>query len=214
MSDMKISDLETEGRMEGLLDEASATFAKEAAPLIAVRRAPLGHLLVHPRVNGRDVGWFVLDSGAGSSTIVPGVAEELGLEIVQQVEAMSVKGMISTPVRRAESLELGAITLRNIKLVDFELASWGFGEAIAGIVGSELFKRAVVEVELAEDVIGIHDPAGYVLEAGNWEGLTLRFGHPHVRARFEGDREGLFKIDLGATVNESSVGMAVLVLSG
>ena len=45
--------------------------------------------------------------------------------------------------------------------------------------------------------IDLYDPATFELE-GSWLDLDLYGRHPHVRARFEGEHEGLFRLDTGA----------------
>lgn len=50
---------------------ADARFAADVPAALEVRRARTGHLLVKPRIDGRDVGWFIFDSGAGNSTLPP-----------------------------------------------------------------------------------------------------------------------------------------------
>jgi hypothetical protein len=51
-------------------------------------------------------------------------------------------------------------------------------------------------------VVSIHDPATFALPASAgeaaWTPLVLHDRHPHVRGRFEGGPEGLFRLDTGA----------------
>jgi len=43
---------------------------------IETRRGPSGHLWVKPLVNGKDVGWFMFDTGKTGMSIDPGVAHQ------------------------------------------------------------------------------------------------------------------------------------------
>src|SRR5262249_41554449 len=72
------------------------------------------------------------------------------------------------------------------------------GETIAGVIGYPIFEAAVVEIEVATPAAWLHDPATYKLAGGTWGELLLNENHPCCRARFEGDQEGIFRIDTGA----------------
>src|SRR5262249_14487212 len=52
--------------------------------------------------------------------------------------------------------------------------------------------------EPATPRIVLHDPEKYALARGAWQDLVLNENLPCARARFEGNREGLFQIDTGA----------------
>src|SRR5205085_6511754 len=87
-------------------------FAPGPSPAVAVKRVATGHLFVRPEVNGKDVGWFALDTGSGvGMSVAPGVADRLGLPAVGRV----VRGGAGKPgpaaVRRGESFRLGAVTI-------------------------------------------------------------------------------------------------------
>ncbi len=75
----------------------------------------------------------------------------------------------------------------------------GMGEDVFGIVGHDILNRCVVEVVLADDSIKLYDPKTYQLKTGGWQALTFNQSVPLVAANFEGDRKGLFRIDLGAS---------------
>jgi hypothetical protein len=46
--------------------------------------------------------------------------------------------------------------------------------------------------------VALHDPARFELAGAAWQDLVLSSNTPCARARFEGDREGLFRLDTGA----------------
>ena len=171
--------------------------AKGAA--VELKQVRSGHLLVHPLVEGEDVGWFILDSGAGQSCIDPSVAETLGLESFGEVPAVGVSGRVLTQFRQGKHFELGPLRIDDTVYVELDLSFLApvFGVEVAGICGYDLFARAVVELELAEPRLEIFDPASFELTGGGWSELVLDGNLPCIRCRFEGDRSGLFKLDLG-----------------
>ena len=173
---------------------------------IELRRARTGHLLVHPRLEGRDVGWFILDSGAGASCIDPEVAGALELPGFGRVAALGIGGVVEASFRRGTRFELGPVRIADPVYVELELSFLDrvFGVEVAGICGYDLFSRAVVTLDLEGERVELHDPSRYRLPADRepdtaWRELVLDSRLPCVRARFEGDREGVFRIDTGAT---------------
>jgi hypothetical protein len=185
-------------------DTVSATdvhFQRGRGPEVELRRARSGHLLVHPRVDGEDVGWFILDSAAGQICIDPGVADDLGLERFGSVPAVGVAGSVISGFRQAATLQLGPMTIDDPVFVEIDLAFLTpiFGVETAGICGYDVFARAVVELDLHAETLALHDPEAFELESNAWTPLVLDTRSPNIRCRFEGDREGYFKLDLGDT---------------
>lgn len=175
-------------------------FDPEVEPELDVERVASGHLLVEPWVEGESVGLFIFDTGAGALTIDPAVADELGLEELGEVVAVGVGGHTTASFRRGTRFELGPVTLTDPLYVELDLAFLEplFGCKVAGIVGYDLLARCVVEIETRRPALALHDPARYVLSGARWQDLVLNQNTPCTRARFEGEREGLFRIDTGA----------------
>lgn len=169
---------------------------------LEARRARSGHILVRPRVDGADIGWFIFDSGAGAMCIDPDAARALGHESFGQVTAVGVAGKTEAGFFRTESFTLGPLTLESPIFVSLELDFVGaaLGEKIAGIVGYELFARSIVEFQAGETpILALHSPDGYALAADcSWQPLIIDGTVPCSRARFEGERDGLFRLDTGA----------------
>lgn len=175
-------------------------FRDGVPPDLEVRRVPSGHMLVRPRVEGRDVGWFILDSGAGAMVIDGGAARRAGLATLGEVHVSGVGGSQTSRFRMGKSFELGPVTVAALRYVELDLAflTTAFGVTVGGICGYDLFARAVVELDVAGASVRLHDPARFRLEGGTWQELFLSHKHPAARARFEGDRDGLFKLDTGS----------------
>ncbi len=166
---------------------------------VALKRAPTGHLLVAPAVDGVSPGAFIFDTGAGQSGVQmnPPWAElnEVGSGLV-----VSMFGIQRTPILQAKRLELGPLVLTDPVFMTMDFAPFQpyFGETIAGIIGYDVLRRSVVEIDLAASRMRIHDPRSFVLQDGKWLALRFQDNHPIVAGRVEG-RPGLFRIDLGAS---------------
>ncbi len=176
-------------------------FAEDVPPLVEARRARTGHILVHPRVDGEDVGWFILDSGAGSMVITPDVSRKLQMEGFGRIAAVGVGGTIKSRFCQAKRFDLGPLTLGKPTFIEIDLGQIAqvFGVPIAGICGYEVFGRAIVSMDVTRPVVEIHDPRRYRIPGGgDWSELLLNRKIPVVRAGFEGNREALFTLDTGA----------------
>ncbi len=109
--------------------------------------------------------------------------------------------MTTSSFRKGERFQLGPLVMHAPIYGDLDLGFLqpAFGTRIAGIVGYDVLARCVAEIEPATSRIRIHDPARYELSGGQWEELVLHWNLACVRARFEGGREGLFRLDTGST---------------
>ncbi len=174
-------------------------FDSKVASKLEVVRAPTGHLLVRPRINGQELGWYIFDTGAGSTVINTSSIEKLGLKPIGKVPAIGVGGAVESQFYRLDSIELGPVTLdRSIVVaLDLDFLTIPFGRPIGGIVGFDFIARCVVELDLKESGIALHNPAGYQLLGAKWEKMQLVDRVPAIDASFEG-KSGLFRLDTGA----------------
>ena len=172
---------------------------------VEVVRAPTGHLLVHPLVNGRDPGWFILDTGAGINCLSKGTVAALGLQTFGAVPAAGVGGTVSSPFCQPDSLSLGPLTLERplTVVLDLDFLSGPMGRPIGGIVGYGLFARSTVRLDLSTPALRILDASRGAadlappVQEGEWVPLALAGSIPCVRAAIEG-HEGFVKLDTGA----------------
>ena len=193
----------------GVLDDAAFALPGETAPArfdeaiettIEVDRAPSGHLLVRPTVNGEDVGWFIFDTGAGENCIDASTAESLGLDAVGTIVAEGVGGRTDQSLRIADALTLGPMTVERPIFVDLDLAflEGPFGRKIGGIIGYGLHARCVFEYEPSTPFLALHDPATYGLaESERWGELSLYQRHPVIRGSVD-EIDGYYNVDSGA----------------
>ena len=181
---------------------ADLRFDPSAPALVEARRVATGHVLVHPLLSGKDVGWFILDTGAGALCLAPKIAADLDLLEVGTVTAAGVGGQVPAKLRRGGELKLGPATLLAPTFVELDLAFLEpyFGVPVAGILGYDFFARTVVAVDYATPRVEVHAPGAYALpEGASWGRLVLDRRLPCVEASFEGDRTGIFRIDTGAS---------------
>jgi hypothetical protein len=82
--------------------------------------------------------------------------------------------------------------------MDLSFARKAMGNDVVGVIGYDLLSRCIAEISVAEGTIEVHDPSRYKPQSAQWQKLTLNQALPLVEARFEGNRKGLFRIDVGA----------------
>ncbi len=197
------------------LSQGAVVFDASVAPELAVERTKTGHLLVRPRINGRDAGWFIFDTGAGICVVSTPHAAELELAPAGDIAAIGTGGGENAKLYRARELALGPLTSHDhpVMLSDLSFLRPHLERDIAGVIGFGVLSRCVVELEIDAPRIALHDPASSMLqgsassalqsvassalEGARWAPLALEGRVPTVTASFEG-REGRFRLDTGA----------------
>ncbi|MDX9911757.1 MAG: retropepsin-like aspartic protease [Phycisphaerales bacterium] len=189
-----------QGGAPASIDAASLRFETGVPSALDVKRAPTGHLLVRPQVNGHDAGWFIFDTGAGMGVVSTPHVEHLGLTPAGSIDAVGVGGATGAPLFACETLSIGPVTLAGHTLMgaDLSFLKPHLGEEIVGVLGYDVLSRCVAEIDLADSRIALHDPASYTLpEGAAWQPLFLEGRVPSIDASFEG-HEGRFRLDTGA----------------
>jgi len=191
-----------------------AHFDPAVPAAIEVVRSPTGHLLVHPRVNGQDVGWFIFDTGAGMNVLTTQVAEALaadaGAVIFGEVPATGIGGTTPSKFCRPRSIALGPVTVSDplAVILDLSFLDQPMGRRIAGLIGHNFLARLATTLDLETPAISLHDPRTLDDDALTWQPLVISKRLPHVRASFglpavvagqpERVHSGLFRLDTGA----------------
>lgn len=166
---------------------------------LKVKKAPSGHLLVHPLVNGKDLGWFIFDTGAGSNLLSTAAAETLCVETFGQVPAVGIGGTTMTTFCRPDSLSLGPVTIDKPLMVvlDLTFLNAAMGRPIGGIIGYPMLHRTVAQIDMETPTIALHEPAAFDGTNLHWRRLIVDGRVPCVEASFE-DHTGYFRLDTGA----------------
>jgi predicted aspartyl protease len=174
------------------------------APRIELMKIRTGHVFVRPKIDGEEVGWFAFDTGSGAGfTILASVAERLGMPRFGELSGGGAGAAIQiASLRQGRTFELGPITIANSIYVEMpeELNATVKRLAdidVVGTCGYDLFRRCVVEMDLARGEAFLHPRDGGPRPDG-WHELTLQHRIPGVRCRFEGGHEGVFQVDTGA----------------
>jgi hypothetical protein len=178
-----------------------AAFDPAKPALVESSFAGKSHIKVRALVNGQDVGWFILDSGAGAMVIDKALADSLHLERLNRGSASGVGGTIESSARAVDKFEIGPITLRNVRFGDYDFSSFnkGPGPRIAGTIGTPIFRRAVVSMNWRGPTVEFYDRSKFKLEKGGWQRLRFSSDNPAVLARVAGTPESWYRLDSGGS---------------
>lgn len=193
---------------------AGGAYEPGAPARVAVERARSGHTLVRIALNGKDAGLAILDTGASGLVISRAAADAAGMDAFGEVFVSGVGRKIASRFRRAASLRVGPLTLLQPLFLEMELRDlvWGASGPCIGIVGFDVFRRAVVDMPPppATHVL-LHDPREWT-DAGaqrgdaawRWVRCAMVANVPHCYARWHGAEGGgaspaeLLMLDSGA----------------
>ena len=169
---------------------AAAIGSAAAAPIeLPFRQGPGGLILVKVRIDGRVDGEFIVDTGAPVTVLLDGPAlAPLGLDLSGARKlgpADSPASPVGVFVQRT-MLDLGGLRIWPRTTVALAPASLACPERMAaigfqGIVGADLFRERVVEVDHARRVLRLHEPEAWQAPAGaTIVPLQMTGGLPYV----------------------------------
>jgi hypothetical protein len=159
-------------------------------------------ILVQARVNDSAPLWFILDTGASSTVIDSQLAKALRLKPRGRYVGTGGAGTAMAVTFKGNSLKFPNIEVMNLTLsgLPIDFFSAPFGRKISGVIGNDILKELVVEVDYLSQVINIFAPATYQY-SGSGEVIPLTLeddlpfirasvalaGHPIIRGKFELD---------------------------
>jgi len=148
-------------------------------------------VLLPVRVNGQETRLFILDSGANSIALDDRFADSLGLDPAG-TGAGSGAGAGPLPYRRyprdSVEFEVAGVSFRSDHTISIDLSNQPgiLGYSVAGVLGSDFFRRVTVEIDYDAGVARLHDPERFTPPAGARSiPLTFERGVPFVTARLQ-----------------------------
>lgn len=185
------------------LQLSNVSFNNAVSPELEIKQAKSGHIFVKPKINGEDVGWFLFDSGAGSSMLSQQLIDKFKLIRVAKTITGGIGGSIGfSDVYQGARLTLGPLTISNLNYKAYNtersMASRVLGEPVVGVLGWDVLTRSVVMVDMLKAKMSIFNPDEFRIPAANRERLYLHWKVPYVMARFSPNHEGIFMLDTGA----------------
>ena len=166
-----------------------------------------GHIFLQVRINDSKPVWFGLDTGATHSLIDRRYAESLGLKSESTRPIEGAGGWERASIFKGVSIKLPGANLNNQTLWGLSLDPIAAANAheMAGILGYDLFKYFVVDIDHAAKLMNLYEPSGYQYRgAGQTIPLNIQDdGAIYVQARVQtpggNTLTGEFVIDTGGT---------------
>ncbi len=182
------------------------SFDPDGPRTIPLRRSASGHMLVRPKLMGKDVGWFLVDTGTGVNCLDPQalktVPEFLPNDPAKgsEISVVGLSGSIETNVQKGNEFTLGAMRAEGMDWVPLDLGDLQevVGIQLAGVLGSDFFQRAVVEIDLLGGDLTLHDPRSYDASRLPWRPLRFDGTTPCVQGKFAPNHKGWFRLDSGS----------------
>ena len=176
----------------------SASYSPSVPPAIESEwGADAKFVLLHPLINGRDIGWFIFDTGASGCTITADAASAAALS---PIGSTPLQNDTMTTVFRADELRLGPLLLRAIKLtgINMSSSSLAFGRPVVGILGRDITSVAIVELDGPARAVRLHAPGSPPPPSTTPHSIEMIHALPHLRCDYAGNNRGLFILDTGA----------------
>ncbi len=163
-------------------------------------------VLLQVRVNDSASLRFILDTGADRSAIDAQQAQTLRLKPQGKIVGSGGGGgTAEATFTKGVAVSLQGVQLRDqtIYVLPLEPLS-ALGRKIDGVIGNDMLKEFVVEIDYAARTINLYEPQGYRFSgAGKIIPLTMDEGLLFVRANITPERrapiEAKFEIDSGST---------------
>lgn len=171
-------------------------FHSDVSPDIEVK-CEEGIVFVHPRINGKDVGWFVLDSGASGLILSPRAAQVAGMKPMGKIQISGAANISSSTFYQGTTFDLGPLTIQNPWFMSGSSESIFKDRNVVGSCGADVFDRAVIEIDWAKEHVRFYDPKQYNSKNLDWKELSFSGSKPYLDCCFEDCHHGLFLIDTG-----------------
>lgn len=146
---------------------ATATPAIAAIPPVKTfPYKPVGSTILVPvEVAGSKLGWFILDTGANSCVLHRPFADRLGLKPVKPLTGSGAgKGPVQFDAYASDiKFAIAGVKFACPHTLSIDLSGQPaiIGQAVDGIVGTDLFEQYIVETDYELQVVRLHDPAHF-----------------------------------------------------
>ncbi len=150
-----------------MLSTAALAAAADTSKPIPFELHKQGVIFVQASIAGSAPLDFVLDSGTVRTTLDESVATRLGLDLSMKAQSSGANGMEQISVVKDQTLKFGGVEVAEPLVMVYPLDSLSkrLGRRVDGIIGVQLFRKHVVEIDYANHQLRIIAP-----EAFNYSG--------------------------------------------
>jgi len=172
---------------------------KDHATIQLSRAGPL--LLTRGVVNGQDIGWLVVDTGASGLILDPAVADNLKLPTLANARVNGISGTVPATIHLCRTLALGGGEFVLDRPIVAVSAMPGLthllGFKLAGLLGGDVLGAAPCAIDFRDDTLTFYQRANFKPPATQPHRVRMIREIPNLRGSVDG-RDGWFAIDTGA----------------
>ncbi|XP_024544744.1 uncharacterized protein LOC112351318 [Selaginella moellendorffii] len=174
-------------------------FDEDISSTVKMIQTVSGHYVVKPLIDGQDIGYFVVDTGASGLSLAPGVGERFSMAEFGEIYVTGVETQVKSKFVRGREFQLGRLKITNPLYIEVAMDGVVRGvQPVAGICGFDLFYHCVVEMSMTQKTLSLFNAATYQFPKNqSFVRMRMLENVPHVPAKFNG-HETLFLLDTGA----------------
>ena len=164
-------------------------------------------ILLKARVNNSAPLWFIFDTGASSTVLDANQAKALAFKERGRIAGTGTAGTAVASRVRGVSLGFQGVELtgRTLYTLPIDFISAALGLRVGGIIGNDIIREFVVEIDYASKTLNFYDPSSYRYD-GSGQIFPLFVGDEgnvfvNARVEIEGREPltGKFEVDTGST---------------
>ena len=124
---------------------------------------------------------MALDTGTVYTTLNEAVAAKLGLDLSMKAQSSGMKGMQEISIIKNQTLTFCGLEIKEPLMVSYplEFVSKRIGRRVDGIIGVELLKKYIVEIDYPGRQVRVHAPETFAY-AGPGESVPLTYDSRHL----------------------------------
>ncbi len=184
-------------------DALTSSFASGTSVCLPFKKA-MAHFYLPVKVNNQEAN-FMVDTGCDSSVIDARLAAKLKLTGTVSVPITGVgPGMVLDTIADKVSLDLGGLSFQGVRIAILPGldADRYLGKPVLGIIGGDLLRRFVVQIDYVHKTLTLSDPKSFAPDA-KAACLPIKFRNnvPFIEAGVANNKvasvTGSFEIDTG-----------------
>ena len=159
-----------------------------------------GQIVVVPVIlNGRGPFQFVLDTGTDSSLIDVHLAEELGLNAVDELTLLTAAGQKTVPRMFVKTASVGQAIGQDLELLATDLDSVFRGTTVRGVLGQDFLQAFDILLDYKKGVVTFLSPGSAPPVGGVRVPISLEHGRPVILWKIAANRELRLLLDSGSS---------------
>lgn len=186
---------------------ADFKFIKGSGPARIPVRYGERHVWVKVAIDGRAPEDFLLDTGASVSLLDSAWAASHGIATEGRMQAVGAGATGDVAFAKVGAIQVSGADGDGVEIAGQKLAVLALNRYVApffwrdaaGVLGYDFISRFVIEIDYDTGMMTLYDPKTFTY-AGTGTGvpITLSGSIPVVKARIDGQYEGLFRLDVGS----------------